>query len=94
MEKLKVDENGTIIEGYHPSADSAMRFIRGIDIKELLRLQESFASTALSGNDLSKILLQTLNRVLQGNAVSDRYLLGLAWFIRDTLEKSQEIKEK
>jgi hypothetical protein len=80
-------DNGTIQEGeYHPAADSAMAYVRHWAISDptrLLMTQESFASTALSGNRLAEICHETLRRMMDGEPVSDRYLLGLAWTIRD-----------
>ncbi len=45
-------------------------------------LVESLASTALSGNKTAEICLSTLQRLLNGEPVSDRYVLGLAWLLR------------
>ena len=79
-------EQGTLKEGeYHPSADSAMRFIKEFIVShpdDWMSLQESLASTALSGNRLAEILLSTVERLNKGEPVSDRYLLGLAWFMK------------
>ena len=78
-------EQGTLKENeYHPSADSAMQYIKQFIVSNptaWMVLQESIASTALSGNRLSEILLSTIERLNNGLPVSDRYLLGLAWFL-------------
>lgn len=77
---------------YHPSADSAMEWFRNYQInhlKDWLMLKEAIFSTALSGNRLSEILSSTINRLENHQPVSDRYLLGLVWFIRDSLEKDK-----
>lgn len=52
-------------------------------------LQESLASTALSGNRSAEIMSETLRRLLNGEPVSDRYLLGLAWFLRNWKDGKQ-----
>jgi len=84
---LDPNEKGSIAIGsYHPSADMAMQYIKSIPVDELMMFQESFASTALAGNEFSEILGETLRRLLSSETVSDRYLLGLAWAIRDMKE--------
>ena len=69
---------------YHPSADSAMEWYKEWkkDIKRYCIMKEAIASTALAGNRLSEILLSTMDRLEKGEPVSDRYLLGLCWFLR------------
>lgn len=44
---------------------------------------ESIASCALSNNRTAEICHSTLTRLLNGEPVSDRYLLGLAWFLKE-----------
>lgn len=91
MDEIMELELGTLKEGeYHPSADSAMRWLNDyrIDhIQEWIALQESIASTALSGNRLAEILHSTIERLDNHQPVSDRYLLGLCWFMRDNQSK-------
>ncbi len=72
---------------YHPSADSAMAFYRTYPIKDMMMVREALASTALSGNRLSEICLSTIDRLDKGEPVSDRYLLGLCWMLRDMKER-------
>lgn len=67
----------------HPAAHSALAYVRGIPSAELMVIQEGFASTALSGSRSSQICLETLQRVMDGRPVSDRYVLGLAWALRE-----------
>lgn len=74
---------GTLNEKeYHPAADSAMRYLNDLGKLKLMSYIEPFASTAIEGNRLAEICHETLHRLLAGEAVSDRYLLGLAWTIR------------
>lgn len=71
---------GEIKDGeYHPAADSAMRYIKQMNFKDLVMWKESFASCAIEGNRLAEICSETLDRLTMGQPVSDRYLLGLAW---------------
>lgn len=63
---------------FHPSAHIAMEYVRN---NLSLILQESIASTALSGNRTAEIALGTIKRLENKEPVSDRYLMGLAWFL-------------
>lgn len=73
---------------YHPSADSAMQWLNkfvSTKPEEWFEMKESIFSSALSGNRLAEILSSTIRRIDEGQPVSDRYLLGLTWFlIRNT----------
>ena len=66
----------------HPAALAAMAWLQNIPLPELFQWKETFASLAIDNNRLSEICLGTLDRLLSGKPVSDRYLLGLAWTIR------------
>jgi len=82
---------------YHPSADSAMTWFKmfvASDTVRFLQIREALASTALSGNRLAEICLSTLDRLSSGRPVSDRYLLGLCWFLRDMIEGTTYGKQK
>jgi len=74
---------GDIKEGeHHPAADSALTYLNSLGLEKLLLWQESFSSCAIEGNRLAEICSETLNRLLTHQPVSDRYLLGLAWTIK------------
>ena len=77
---------GTLQIGeYHPAADDAMAWLREYLARkpqEQFILLESFASNAIEGNRLAEVCGETLRRVLNREQVSDRYLLGLVWMIR------------
>lgn len=86
------DESTIKDNEHHPAADSAMRWFRQWKIEHLhnyLMIRESISSTALSGNRLAQICTGTLDRLEKGDPVSDRYLLGLCWFLRE-LEEAHE----
>ena len=75
--------NGTLRpDEYHPAADSAKDYLSTLSAEQLCMWQEVFASTALSGNRLAQVCSETLNRLLTGLPVSDRYILGLAFVIK------------
>lgn len=86
-------EIGTLEIGeVHPAAHSAYRWIKEYTVKNAMRMHrliEAFASTAISGNRTGDVCGETLRRIIQGEPVSDRYILGLAW----TLKTMDEIKD-
>jgi len=71
----------------HPMASSALAYLSGLGLQKLFEYQEAFASTAIEGNRLAEVCSETMRRVLAHEPLSDRYLLGLAWAIRDMEEK-------
>jgi S-adenosylmethionine:diacylglycerol 3-amino-3-carboxypropyl transferase len=76
----------------HPAADSALHYLAKVGYFNLIMWQESFASCAIEGNRLAEICSETLDRLINGKPVSDRYLLGLAWVIRNnTNDKEAEM---
>ncbi len=77
--------NGNLNPGEpHPCARDALKWIQSIPIHQLALWNEAFASSAIDGNRLAEVCSETLDRLLSGKPVSDRYLLGLAWaMIRD-----------
>lgn len=82
---------------FHPMAPEAFQYVKGQGVAKLLGLAESLASTALSGNRTAEVCWGTLDRILRGQPVSDRYLLGLAWLIRsgeDGLEPAFEAQAR
>lgn len=85
---------GTLAVGEaHPAAHDAFKYVRKYisNPKRLCFMRESLASCALSGNRVAEVCFETLERILNGQPISDRYLLGLAWFLKE-MEK-MEIKD-
>lgn len=83
------EESGTLAIGeYHPAANSAFAYVKAklMNPHEAFILQESFASCGLSGNRTAELCSETMRRILNGQNVSDRYLLGLAWFMKEIEE--------
>lgn len=73
--------NGTLELGeFHPAANSAMTYLKS---QPLGKWVEPLASAAISGNRLGEICYETLTRLLASEPVSDRYLLGLAWTLKE-----------
>lgn len=88
---MTTEERGTIREDeYHPAADHAMAWFgkwKYEDFVRYNRVREAIASTALSGNRVAEICNSTLDRLESGQPVSDRYLLGLCWFIKEVMRE-------
>lgn len=79
-EKRVEVERGTLSPGEpHPAALEARDYIATFPLEELFKWREAFASCAIEGNRLGEVCNTTINRLLKGETVSDRYLLGLAW---------------
>lgn len=79
---------GELKEGEpHPAAFDAKQwildYVRENDANAMPRRLEAFCSTGISGNRLAECCGETLRRLLHGEPVSDRYLLGLAWTMRN-----------
>lgn len=83
---------GTLIEGeFHPSADLAMNYVKHIfELPDYPLLKNSIVSGAMMGFRIAEICLETLERLERKEPVSDRYLLGLAIFIKDITDPRPE----
>ena len=86
------DVKYSIKEGsYHHSADLAKEWLIHFTLEhplEYAEICESISSCALSGNEFANILYGTMMRWRESLGVSDRYLLGYAWAVRDFYEQS------
>lgn len=67
----------------HPSAQDAMDYLKKFTLHELMLWNEAFASSAIAGSRLGAICSGTIERIMDRQPVSDRYLLGLVWAMRD-----------
>lgn len=74
----------------HPAAFMAKEWLATLSPGELAIYAEAFALTAINGNRLGEICSGTIQRLLNSEPVSDRYLLGLAWAIRVMEERSDK----
>src|SRR5262245_27334491 len=76
---------GTLHEGEpHPAAAQALEWLKTtMGQARLHTAMEAFASAAIMGNRLAEICMKTTQRILTGEPVSDRYVLGLCWTLRD-----------
>ena len=72
----------------HPMAQSALDWINeNHTLQDLYLHREARASCAIEDNDMAEVCLETLRRLLDNEPVSDRYLLGLAWYLRNSKER-------
>jgi hypothetical protein len=65
----------------HPAAVSALQYLNALTFGDKQNFLLLFSSLAVEGNRLAEICYGTLRRLIDGEPVSDRYLLGLAWEI-------------
>lgn len=79
---------GTLKVGeVHPMAHSAFEYVKNfLTMNNMGLIVESLASIALSGNRNAEVCLETVQRIMAGDVVSDRYLLGLAWMFKQMEE--------
>ena len=69
----------------HPSAESARQWLNeqvGKDPTVLPRWREAFSSCAIEDIRLAEVCAGTVDRILNEEPISDRYLLGLVWAMR------------
>jgi|SRR5690606_37867134 len=89
-----ITDKGTLNEREpHPAAHNAYQYVirRIADSKNAnFILIEAFNISALEGNRTAEICAETLRRIIYREPVSDRYLLGLAW----TLKQMEETEWK
>lgn len=92
MENTEKVTKGTLKMGEpHPMAYFAKEYIKGWGIMELMVAQEAMAFCAIEGNRAAEVCGETLDRLMKGLPVSDRYLMGLA-FMLSTMDN--DIKDK
>jgi hypothetical protein len=73
----------------HPSFSSALTYLNSFNLDKLLMYLSAFSSCAIEGNRLGEICAGTLDRFLKKEPISDRYLLGLVWAIKEIQEKEE-----
>lgn len=85
----EVQRAGTIAaDSYHPIADDAMRWFKQNALtEEYARSKMAILMAAEDGNRTAQICAATIERLAKGAPVSDRYLLGLCWFLMELQNK-------
>ena len=76
----------------HPIAYQALAYVKRLGITKLSLYMEAMCSVNIEHrNRETELCIGTLERVLQDRPVGERYILGLAWFLRDLEEKNETI---
>jgi hypothetical protein len=65
---------------WHPMAEHAVQYVRSNLSAHTI---EAIASCAIEGNRAAEICMGTIHRLQNREPVSDRYILGLAWMLRE-----------
>ena len=73
----------------HPAVIAALQYLNALGFQEKQDFLLTFSSLALEGNRLAEICYGTLRRIIDGQPVSDRYVLGLAWEINSIKTRHQ-----
>ena len=69
----------------HPMVYDAKAYL--LELKHKLPVYAEVLSLCSSnGNELARVCSETMESFLTGKPVADRYLLGLAWYIRNSEE--------
>jgi hypothetical protein len=78
------EETGALADGeLHPASASAVAWISRLGLPKLQVCLSVFESSGLRGNRSGQVCVKTLGRLIAGEKVSDRDVLGLAWTLRD-----------
>ena len=86
------EERGTLRETEaHPMCYYARDWIlENYTIQELYLQLEALSSCAIEGNNIGEICGETLRRMLHGESYSDRYIMGLAWYLMRAKNREKE----
>lgn len=73
---------------YHPATDAAFKYLAELPLDTLTEHMKTLANQAVAGSRCAGVCLHTLNAMLSGNQLADRYILGAAWTVKE-LEASK-----
>jgi len=73
----------------HLAALSAIKYVKIRLLSESF-IKEALYSCAIENNRLAEVCIETIRRIENSEPVSDRYLLGLAWFLKEMEENKNE----
>ena len=83
-------ELGTLNLGeHHPVTQRAVNWIFSLGTKKMFMSLEAFQSCA-ENNRCAEVCGETLRRLLHREPVSDRYVLGLAWALKELEDNIEE----
>lgn len=75
----------------HPATISAANWIGRLGKEKLRRYLGALSSCAIESNRDAEICGETIRRILAGqHSIPDRYILGLAWYLRHIMEDKDE----
>ena len=72
----------------HPASCLALEYIRSVPPVKMGLIRETLASCSVEDNRMAVICSGTLRRLDAGLPVSDRYVMGLAWAVKELAESS------
>lgn len=79
----------------HPSSPPAYAYVKSLYISGEIHLyKEAIVKAAASGNRYSEICLETLEKIERNDPIGERYLLGLAWFLKELIHLKNEENTK
>lgn len=70
----------------HPAAEAALQWILSLPVDVVLKYEAGFERLVHERNPLGLVCSATLDKLAQGQEVSDTEVLGLAWLLRDLIE--------
>ena len=74
----------------HPATHVAWKYIQSLGEENLKLLETNYCTLGNEGNKIAAIAGETLRRIRGKETTSDRYIMGLAWTIFDTMRKQAE----
>jgi hypothetical protein len=82
---------------WHPISGRVLDYINSFNIDELLILKNSINKIKHESgcsDKVTDVCMGTLDRIINGEPVSDLYLLGLAWFLMEIVMLQDQLLEE
>lgn len=77
-----MSDRGTLKVGEpHPAVKDAIAYMQSLSLEDITKWLAAFSSCSIEGNRFGEVCAETMRRLSDGEPVSDRYLLGLAFAI-------------
>ena len=90
---MKTEDRSELAVGEpHPMAYAAAHYVTRY-LQKNPAVIGALASCAIESNRLGEVCCGTIDRLRKGQPVSDRYILGLAFFLK-TLDQTEPINDK
>lgn len=79
----ELDPGLLVADEPHPMTEDALNYCaRALGSERGLVVYESMAKIAMTGDRASQVCFETARRIMEGESVPDRDILGLAWMLR------------